>query len=78
MIVGDSPQALIVNLSLADAKIFIANRAAAGFNSLWVNLLCAKYTGGRADGSTYDHISRSRKPATSRRPTSSTSSESTR
>jgi hypothetical protein len=56
MIVGDSPQSLIVNLSLADAKLFIADRAAVGFNSLWVNLLCAKYTGGRPDGSTYDHI----------------------
>jgi hypothetical protein len=56
MIVGDSPQSLIVNLSLHDAKLFISNRAAAGFNSLWVNLLCAKYTGGRPDGSTYDHI----------------------
>jgi len=56
MIVGDSPQSLTVNLSLQDAKLFIADRAAAGFNSLWVNLLCAKYTGGRPDGSTYDHI----------------------
>jgi hypothetical protein len=56
MIVGDSPQSLIVNLSVSDAKLFIANRAAAGFNSLWINLLCAKYTGGRPDGSTYDSI----------------------
>ncbi|HST17663.1 MAG TPA: DUF4038 domain-containing protein [Gaiellaceae bacterium] len=61
MIVGDSPQALFVNLSLRDATTFIANRAAAGFNSLWVNLLCAKYTGGREDGSTYDHIAPFRK-----------------
>ncbi len=56
LIVGDSPQALIVNLSVQDARLFIANRAAAGFNALWVNLLCANYTGGRPDGSTYDHI----------------------
>jgi hypothetical protein len=56
LIVGDSPQSLIVNLSLADARLFISDRAAAGFNSLWVNLLCTKYTGGRPDGSTYDHI----------------------
>jgi hypothetical protein len=27
-----------------------------GFNALWVNLLCATYTGGRPDGSTYDGI----------------------
>jgi hypothetical protein len=56
MIVGDSPQALVANLSLDDAKLFMANRAAAGFNSLWINLLCDGYTGGRPDGSTFDHI----------------------
>ena len=68
MIVGDSPQSMIVNLSLADAKLFIANRAAAGFNSLWINLLCVKYTGGRADGSTYDHIVPFTKPGDLERP----------
>jgi hypothetical protein len=36
--------------------MFVANRRRAGFNALWVNLLCATYTGGRADGSTYDGI----------------------
>jgi Protein of unknown function (DUF4038)/Putative collagen-binding domain of a collagenase len=56
LIVGDSPQSMIVNLSLADARTYIADRKAHGFNALWVNLLCDKYTGGRADGSTYDGI----------------------
>jgi uncharacterized protein DUF4038/collagenase-like protein with putative collagen-binding domain len=56
MIVGDSPQALIGNLSLKDAAYYIANRRAAGFNTLWVNLLCAKYTGCRDDGTTFDGI----------------------
>jgi hypothetical protein len=56
LIVGDSPQALIVNASVDQAAHFITNRRAAGFNALWVNLLCDKYTGGRADGSTYDGI----------------------
>ena len=56
MIVGDSPQAMIGDLSVSDAGAFIANRKAAGFNSLWVNLLCAKYTGCRDDGSTADGI----------------------
>jgi hypothetical protein len=56
MIVGDSPQALTVNLSVADAEKFLANRRAAGFNTVWVNLLCATYTGGRAEGTTYDGI----------------------
>ncbi len=56
LITGDSPQALIVNLSEAEADAFFADRQAAGFNLVWINLLCATYTGGRADGSTYDGI----------------------
>ena len=51
MVVGDSPQALIGNLSLKDAATFIADRKAAGFDALWVNLLCATYTGCRSNGS---------------------------
>jgi hypothetical protein len=56
MILGESPQALIVNVTEAEAETFIANRNAHGFNTLWINLLCAVYTGGRADGSTIDDI----------------------
>jgi hypothetical protein len=56
LIVGDSPQAMIGNLSVADAAAFIANRKAAGFNALLVDLLCAKYTGCREDGTTFDGI----------------------
>ncbi len=56
LMVGDSPQALIVNLSEADAAMFFANRSAYGFNTVWINLLCATYTGGRVDGSTIDGI----------------------
>ena len=56
LIAGDSPQALMVNLSEAEADSFFADRQAAGFNTVWINLLCATYTGGRADGSTYDGI----------------------
>jgi hypothetical protein len=56
MIVGDSPQALVVKLSLEDAEKFIANRATAGFNALWVNLLCNDSTGGVWDGSTIDGV----------------------
>jgi hypothetical protein len=62
LIVGDSPQSMIVNLSLQDAKMFIADRRSFGFNALWVNLLCDTYTAGRADGSTYDHIQPFLKP----------------
>jgi uncharacterized protein DUF4038/collagenase-like protein with putative collagen-binding domain len=53
---------MIGNLSIKDAAAFIANRKAAGFNALWVNLLCAKYTGCRDDGATFDGIKPFRKP----------------
>jgi len=56
LVVGDSPQALIGNLSVKDAAFYIANRKAAGFNTLLVDLLCAKYTGCRDDGTTFDGI----------------------
>ena len=56
LIAGESPQALMVNLSEAEAEEFFANRQSHGFNTVWINLLCKPYTGGRADGSTYDGI----------------------
>jgi Protein of unknown function (DUF4038)/Putative collagen-binding domain of a collagenase len=56
LIVGDSPQALIVNLTEAEASAFFADRAALGFNTMWINLLCATYTGGRTNASTIDGI----------------------
>ena len=54
LIVGDSPHSLIVNLSTSDAAAYLADRAAHEFNSLWIELLCVKYTGGRPDGSFLD------------------------
>ncbi len=36
--------------------MFFADRAGYGFNTLWINLLCGTYTGGRADASTIDGI----------------------
>jgi hypothetical protein len=56
MIVGDSPHSLIVNLSEAQARQYFANRQSHGINAVWVELLCVAYTGGRANGSTYDGI----------------------
>jgi hypothetical protein len=56
LIAGESPQALMVNLSEKDAELFFANRQSHGFNAVWINLLCRKGTGGRADGSTYDGL----------------------
>lgn len=62
LVVGDSPQGLIADLSVRQAGRFFADRQRAGFNSLWINLLCDTYTGGRADGKTYDGIAPFRKP----------------
>jgi hypothetical protein len=56
LIVGDSPRALMVNISEAEAETFFANRSTYGFNSVWINLLCTTYTGGRPDAGTFDGI----------------------
>ncbi|HEX4644525.1 MAG TPA: DUF4038 domain-containing protein, partial [Verrucomicrobiae bacterium] len=56
LIAGESPQALIVNLSEDEADRFFANRQKHGFNTVWINLLCKPYTGGRPNGGTYDGI----------------------
>ncbi|HEX4159243.1 MAG TPA: DUF4038 domain-containing protein [Rhizomicrobium sp.] len=56
LMVGDSPQAMIGNLSKQDAAFFISDRANYGINALWVNLLCDAYTACNADGTTYDGI----------------------
>src|SRR5437588_5995647 len=56
LIAGESPQALMVNLSEEDAKLYFANRRSHGFNAVWINLLCRPGTGGRPDGSTHDGI----------------------
>src|SRR5262245_1164875 len=67
LIVGDSPQALMVNLTTNDAGLFFTDRSTLGFNTVWINLLCSTYTGGRADSSTLDGIV----PFTARLPSSS-------
>jgi hypothetical protein len=56
LMVGDSPQALVTNLSIAAMERYLANRHEAGFNAVWVNLLCNSGTGGRPDGATDDGI----------------------
>jgi hypothetical protein len=56
LIAGESPQALIVNLTEKDAELFFANRVSHGFNAVWINLLCRTGTGGRAGGSTHDGL----------------------
>jgi hypothetical protein len=56
LLVGDSPQALIGNLSLSDIAFYIENRARYGINALWVNLLCNGGTACNPDGTTFDGI----------------------
>ena len=56
LIAGESPQAMMVNVSEHEAELFFANRKSHGFNTAWINLICAKYTGGRPDASTFDGL----------------------
>jgi hypothetical protein len=56
LMTGDSPQALIGDLSESDAELYLSTRRAQGFNTLWINLLCNSYTGCREDGQTWDGI----------------------
>ncbi|HEY1615806.1 MAG TPA: DUF4038 domain-containing protein [Rhizomicrobium sp.] len=56
LLVGDSPQAMIGNISEDDAAFFMQDRAQYGINALWINLLCDSYTACNADGTTYDGI----------------------
>lgn len=56
LIIGDAPQSLVANLSDADMDMYLADRQTHGFNAVWVNVLCNSYTGGRADGTTYDGL----------------------
>src|ERR1043165_2528548 len=56
LLMGDAPQALFVKLSEAEAGLFLTNRAARGFNSLWVNLLCTTNNGGLLNGITTNGV----------------------
>jgi len=56
LMIGDAPQAMVGNLSVHQAKVFIRNRANYGVNALWVNLLCDGYTACNADGTTFDGV----------------------
>jgi hypothetical protein len=56
LLVGDSPQCLATQLSLTDMNSFFAERERQGFNTMWVDILCGPYTGGRPDYSTFDGV----------------------
>ncbi len=51
LMVGDSPHSLLANLTASEAKFYMADRAARGFNTVWIDLLSVGYTGGRPDSS---------------------------
>ena len=54
LVVGDSPQALLVRPFEREALKYLATRRAQGFNAVWINLLCDIETGGQANGVTQD------------------------
>ncbi len=56
LIMGDAPQSLVGNLSSGDMSTYMADRESLGFNSIWVNLLCASYTYCNPNGTTYDGV----------------------
>lgn len=56
LMIGDAPQALMINASVSEAKTLLASRASHGFNTVWIMLICNAYSGGRADASTFDGI----------------------
>ena len=53
LMVGDSPQNLIANLSVPEAASYMANRRTYGINTLWINLLCGACN---KEGKTFDGI----------------------
>jgi hypothetical protein len=56
LMVGDSPQSVIGDLSTSSASQYFADRESHGFSAIWINLLCDSYTECASDGDTYDGI----------------------
>jgi hypothetical protein len=54
LMVGDSPQSLMVNLSATNAALYVADRATNGFNTLLVDAICTTYTFGPPNASLLD------------------------
>jgi hypothetical protein len=54
LMMGDSPQSMIANISAQQMFGYMQNRQALGFNSILVDALCATYTGGNGNGTSYD------------------------
>jgi hypothetical protein len=56
LMVGDSPQSLIANLTPAEATTYMLNRRSYGINTLWINILCNWPDICNKDGATFDGI----------------------
>jgi hypothetical protein len=50
LVIGDAPQSLGGQLNWTQQTTYFSDRQAKGFNAVWINLLCTKYTSCRADG----------------------------
>lgn len=56
LLIGDSPQGMIANLSLADAEVYFSSRQSYGYNAVQIHLLAGPTFNGRSDFSTQDGI----------------------
>jgi hypothetical protein len=56
LLMGDSPQSLVANTSIADVAAYFAERARQGFNCVFIQLVCDQFMAGRSNGSTWDGI----------------------
>jgi hypothetical protein len=57
LMLGDSPQSMIANLSPSDMTTYMADRQSHGFNTILVDALVTTYTGGNASGTAFDGTS---------------------
>ena len=56
LLLGDSPQSMLINLSLSQMATYMADRHSYKFNAILVMALCDSYTAGYSNGATYDGI----------------------
>ncbi|MGA3268609.1 MAG: DUF4038 domain-containing protein [Verrucomicrobiota bacterium] len=56
LVVGDSPHSIWAHVPPAGEWAYLTNRAAHGFNSLWIDLLTSPYVGARSDSTLYNGI----------------------
>jgi hypothetical protein len=54
LLMGDSPQSMIANLTPDQMSVYMANRKTLGFNAILVDALCTSYTGGNGNGTAQD------------------------